>query len=160
MKPILLLLAILNVAVFADEPLWTDKERAKLRDSVIEGKVISNKKVSSLDKFEDLYLAEIQVIKVKKGKGFEEGTNLNVYYEFAPNGGRCPRYPEIKLGEIADFYLVEFNEEISKRLKVTNLSPTDMVVWMNSDIRRKKTEPADTDNPGNPPLNSKNQLDD
>lgn len=143
MKRLLLLLAALNISAFADEPSWTDEEREKHRDSVLEGEVITKQRVSTIDKFADLYLAEIKVIEVKKGRKFTEGMNLNVYYEFLPDVGRCPRFPEIKLGEIADFYLVEFNEVSSERMKVAEPTLTDMILQMDSDIRRKKTEPVE-----------------
>ena len=102
------LVALSFNVVFADEPGWTDEERAARSVAVFDGRVVTVKRVNKIDDHLDLYSAVISVETVFKGKELVENDKITVYFERPVNGDagqRCPAYVELKQGRRAKFFV-------------------------------------------------------
>ena len=102
-------LAVLSFnIVFADEPGWTDEERAARSVAVFEGRVVTVKRVDAINDHVDLYNAVISAETVFKGKELVENDKITVYFERPVNGDagqRCPAYVELKQARRAKFFV-------------------------------------------------------
>ena len=102
-------LSTLMVSVnFADEPGWTDEERAARSIAVFDGRVVTVKRVDAINDDEDLYSAVISVETSFKGKELVDNDKITVYFE-RPVGGdavkRCPKYVVLKQGQREKFFV-------------------------------------------------------
>ena len=94
--------------VFADEPGWTDEERAARSNAVFDGRVVTVKRVDAINDQVDLYSAVISAETVFKGKELVDKDKITVYFERPVNrdaGKRCPAYVELKQARRAKFFV-------------------------------------------------------
>jgi hypothetical protein len=129
MRPFTVSVLFLCLAVSilrADEPLWTDDQRAANRDAVIVGQVhdVQASLLTGRRDGEIIKCADIEIWHVNKAHP-ALAQKIKVYYE-SGKGGRKPAYAELKKGDVATFYL-----SYSDRLQGT----AGFVIWINSDIR-------------------------
>jgi hypothetical protein len=102
------LLAWLLVPAHANEPGWTEAERAQRSTAVFRGEVVSIGRVERLNDLEDLYRAVIAIGTVTKGAEDLGKDKIAVYFERPQDGaavGRCPTYVVLKEGQDATFYV-------------------------------------------------------
>jgi len=102
-----LLSALSFNVVFADEPGWTDEERAARSAAVFDGRVVTVKRVDAINDHEDLYSAVISVEMAFQGKELVDNDKIAVYFERPVRGDvvkRCPKYVVLKQGQRAKFF--------------------------------------------------------
>jgi len=102
------LFAGLIVAAYANEPNWTDAERARRSTAVLTGKVVSIEHLEPFNDHQDLCRAVIAIGTVSKGAD-DVGQDQFAVYFAGPQpgipGGGCPRWVELKEGQNATFYV-------------------------------------------------------
>jgi len=123
----------------ANEPLWTEEERAKQRDVVLCGEVLWIEKRSQIDKREDLYAAGLKVMEIQKGKELVPAGTIEVLYEASTSGRnlRCPKYAELKKGDKGKFFLRLCTEDTRKALKLDKAPARAFFLEMGSDVIRE-----------------------
>lgn len=90
----------------ADEPSWTPAERTKLRDAMVTGSVTKVTDLGEIDTHSRLVSAEITIVDVHKPHKDLPRTKVTLYYVGSNNGSRrCPRFPELNVGQKGQFYL-------------------------------------------------------
>ena len=128
---------------WANEPLWTPKERAEKRDVVLTAEVVSVEQKHSVDKFYYLYTARLKVTGVEKaemkGKPVKAGDTVTVYYESGPREKppRCPRCAELRKGERGTFYLMNLTTPDRQRLEIGE-SAEGFFLQMGSDFLQQE----------------------
>lgn len=107
----LLLFASLTVGcsvVLADEPLWTDAERAKRSGIVFIGKVTTIERIAPLNDHEDHYVASIKVDSIDKSANPIEDATVKIGFARPKDGDagkRCPTHVELRVDQKARFYV-------------------------------------------------------
>jgi hypothetical protein len=130
MRSLLLVIALFaGAALRANEPLWTDDERAKQRDAVIDGAVVSVRRISKLSETADLFRADIKIHRVRKPHENLPADVVAVYFALGPKGAdsRCPTYADPKSEQIGTFYLRYHHHLTAKH---------DFVLEMGRDVRK------------------------
>ena len=136
--PPIFILAVLffSVTVSANEPLWTNQERAAKSDAVVTGKVLSVTQVGELNQqdpawHEKLMKAQVRVKKIRKNHSLVNAETTDLYYAapFKEGGGRCPDYVDLSAGKVADFYL---------RVRPALDKKEALFIDMDSDVRDPK----------------------
>ena len=94
----------------ANEPLWTDAQRAERSAVVLVGKVLSVERAAKLDEREDLYRAVVAIESVSKGDAgvARAEEQIALYFEHPKDGDtgkRCPTYVSLKVDQRAQFYV-------------------------------------------------------
>ena len=92
----------------ANEPSWSDEERAERSVAVISGTVRSVERVGGLNGREDLYRAIVVIERVEKNPPLVGGGRIVLYFEHpksGPAGARCPTYVELAQGQKARFFI-------------------------------------------------------
>ncbi len=94
----------------ANEPLWTDAERAESSTAVLVGTVQSVERSGELNDREDLYRAVVTIEKVRKGDAAlgREGEQIALYFEHPKDAvlsKRCPEYVGLRSDERCTFYV-------------------------------------------------------
>jgi hypothetical protein len=100
--------ALMVNVTFADEPGWTDEERAARSVAVFDGRVVSVKRVDAINDHVELHNAVISVETVFKGKELVDNDKITVYFERPVSGDvgkRCPAYVELKQARRAKFFV-------------------------------------------------------
>jgi len=137
--------SVLNV--FANEPLWTEKERASKRDIVVDGEVKEVKKSHNLKnyKWSEVWSANIEISKSYKGADSLVGKDVLVYFErgtFIKNRevrhSRCPDFVELIKNDKAKFHLVKCTKAHLKRLELNETQKNVLLIEMDSDIIKSK----------------------
>ena len=134
----------------ANEPLWTDKERATKRDLVVDGRIISAKSIGVLKnyKWSELWSAEVKVLAMQKGDPKLVGQTHTVYFERgAPRKGggrwvRCPGYADLRPGDRVKVFLRRCTESHLKRLGLPKDSKGALFLEMGSDCKALGGDPA------------------
>ena len=105
MKAITIILSLITgTLLYANEPLWSDKERMDNRKAVISGTVKEIEKIKDQKTPKvQLMRATISVDKVEKGSELIEKKTIVIYYEKSPL--RKPRLPILTEGDSGRFYL-------------------------------------------------------
>lgn len=137
------LMPFLSTVASANEPLWTEAERTAKRDVVIEGKVLSVKKLQKIDDLEDLYVAEVRIS--KRHKGAEKLPDvIKVHFEFSNTGKnlRCPKYAELSKGTAGKFFLVDCNEAVKKRIGMEQSKDNILLIELGSDVFKARPAKA------------------
>ena len=91
--------ALMVSVIFADEPGWTDEERAARSTAVFDGRVVMVKRVDAINDHVDLYSSVISVETAFKGNELVDKDKITVYFErpvYGDTGKRCPAYVELK----------------------------------------------------------------
>ena len=106
----LVLVAVAGLGTFgvADEPGWTDQQRADESLAVFTGTVRSVETALELSDREVLKRAVVKVESASKAAHLVGGDALTIYYESpvsGPVGVRCPAYAALKIDQRATFYL-------------------------------------------------------
>ena len=142
----ILLIAILSICgVYANEPLWTEKEREIKRDIVIEGKVLKVDKLHKLKNYKwlEIWSADIKVSTVKKGPEKLKGQTITVLFERGTiidgtkiRNKRCPQCADLNKGDKCKFYIVRCTKAHLKRLEMTVKENTKDILFieMGSDV--------------------------
>ena len=102
------LAAVMVSVIFADEPGWTDEERAARSMAVFDGRVVTVKRVDAINDQVELFSAVISAEAVFKGKELVDNDKITVYFERPADGDagkRCPAYVELKQGRRAKFFV-------------------------------------------------------
>jgi hypothetical protein len=94
----------------ANEPGWTDTERAERSTAVLVGTVLSVERAAEVNKREDLYRAVVRIEHVNKGEAAlgREGEQIALYFEHPKDGAvsaRCPDYVALKTDQHATFFV-------------------------------------------------------
>ncbi len=140
---IFLILALCLCAAYANEPLWTEKERESKRDILIEGEVQKVKKLHELKnhKWTEVWSADIKVSAVHKGSEKLKEQTISVLFERGTiiegtkiRHGRCPNYAELSKGDKAKFYIVKCTKLYLKRLEMNEDTKGALLVEMGSDV--------------------------
>ena len=100
--------ALMVSVIFADEPGWTDEERAARSTAVFDGRVVMVKRVDAINDHVDLYSAVISVETAFKGNELVDKDKITVYFErpvYGDTGKRCPAYVELKQARRAKFFV-------------------------------------------------------
>ena len=131
----LLAFCLLTALATADEPLWTEAERADKRDIVVEGHVIAVRKLHRIDKREDLYTATVKISSRHKGADKLPDT-IEVHFVFSSTGKniRCPRYVEVSKGTKAKFFIIGCNADWKKRIGMASEAGRVLMLEMGSDV--------------------------
>jgi len=125
----------LSASATANEPGWTEAERTEKRDVVIEGKVLSVKKLQKINEREDLYVAEVKISKRHKGADKLPDV-IKVHFEFSNTGKnlRHPAYAELAKGTAGKFFLVNCNEAVKKRIGMEESKDRILLIELGSDV--------------------------
>ena len=110
------LAALMVNVIFADEPGWTDEERAARSVAVFDGRVVSVKRIEAVNDHVELHSAVISVETVFKGKELVDNDKITVYFEQPVSGDvgkSCPAYVELKQARRAKFF-VRTDEQAEK----------------------------------------------
>lgn len=132
-------MALLVVPILGDEPGWTDEERLARRDMVCIGKVVTVDRSGPINDREDLYVATVEIVGMKKGPRIAVGSKVQVYYEFAKSGknDRCPTYAELKKGNEGTFYLQNLSSEWQAAFGLQKVPSSSWLLEMGSDVKWK-----------------------
>lgn len=102
------LIASSAVSAVADEPGWTETERARRSRAIFTGEVLSITRVEPIDEHQDLYRAVIAIGTVSKGAEDVGKDRIAVYFERPADGStgrRCPTLVALQEGQRATFYV-------------------------------------------------------
>jgi hypothetical protein len=105
-----LTLALCTLFTLANEPGWTDAQRADHSDAVVVGRVVSVKRVEEVNEREDLYRAVVKLEGVTKGHAAvgRHDEELALYFlrpKAGPADARCPQYVSLAADQRASFYV-------------------------------------------------------
>jgi len=131
----LLALCLLTTLAVANEPLWTEAERADKRDIVVEGHVIAVRKLHKIDKRENLHVATVRISARHKGADKLQDT-IEVHFVFSNTGKniRCPKYVEVSKGTRAKFFIIGCNADWKKRIGMASEAGRVLMLEMGSDV--------------------------
>ena len=126
----------------ANEPLWSEEERARQRDVVLSGEVLWSERRSSIDKWKDLHAAGLKVMEIQKGKELVPAGTIEVLYECSTSGRnlRCPKYAELEKGDRGKFFLRVCTEGVRKAIKLDKAPPHAFFLEMGSDVMKEATK--------------------
>lgn len=100
---------LLATLAAADEPGWTDAERAERSTAVITGEVLSIEQAAVLNEREALYRALVAIESVSKGADIARpGEQIALYYTYPKDGmaeRRRPAYVSLKINQRSQFYV-------------------------------------------------------
>ena len=146
---VFLTIALCLCDVYANEPLWTKKERESQRDVLIEGEVQNVKKLHELKnhKWAEVWSADIKVSDVHKGEKklreqivsvlFTRGTIIEgtkVRHQ------RCPRHAELEKGDKAQFYIIKCTTVHLKMLELKETTEGALLIPGGSDVVKDALE--------------------
>ena len=129
--------------VYANEPLWTEKEREIKRDIVIEGEVLKVDKLHKLNnnKWREIWSADIKVSAVKKGSEKLKGQTITVLFERGTiidgtkiRNKRCPQCADLNKGDKCKFYIVKCTKAHLKRFEMKKDTKDVLFIEMGSDV--------------------------
>ena len=129
--------------VYADEPLWTEKEREIKRDIVIEGKVLKVDKLHKLKNYKwiEVWSADIKVSAVQKGSEKLKGQTITVLFERGTiidgtkiRNKRCPQCADLNKGDKYKFFIVKCTKAHLKKLEMKKNTKDILFIEMGSDI--------------------------
>jgi hypothetical protein len=131
----LLAFCLLAALATANEPLWTEAERADKRDIVVEGHVLAVRKLHKVDKREDLHVATVRISSRHKGADKLQDT-IEVHFAFSSTGKniRCPKYVEVSKGTKAKFFIIDCNADWKKGIGMEGEVGRVLVLAMGSDV--------------------------
>ena len=116
--------------IYADEPGWTDQERAKHREVVLSGTVDKIEKIKNQDTPKvHLMRAIVRINVIEQGAELiGDSKNVVVYYETSPLGAgyRCPTFPVLAAEASGRFYL-RYDEGLTEK--------ESLVLGMGSDFQ-------------------------
>ncbi|MEM8737793.1 MAG: hypothetical protein AAGG38_04855 [Planctomycetota bacterium] len=122
-------------AIYANEPGWTDEQRAEKSMAVFTGTVESVEALGEFSEYENLYRATFEVESASKGRHLVGDDKLIVYYILSTTGdagARCPTYARLESGQRRTVYL-----------RVTMLDGEwHAFIEMGSDVREPSPEGA------------------
>ena len=122
---VFLTIALCLCDAYANEPLWTEKEREAKRDILIEGEVRNLRKLHELKGFKtiEMWSADIKVSEVHKGGKKLKGQTVSVLFTRGTiiegtkyRNQRCPQHAELKRGDKGRFYMVRPCKTINYRI--------------------------------------------
>ena len=148
---LLLIIAFCFCETFADEPLWTEKQRQEKRDIVIDGEVLKVKKSHELKnyKWSEVWITQIKVSEVFKGDSQLKGKTISVLYEQGTiiegtniRNARCPSYADLSKGDTGKFYIIKCNIDYLEKLEINENTKDALYIAMGSDciIASKSTQ--------------------
>lgn len=129
-------LCLLTTLAAADEPGWTDAERAERSTAVITGEVVSVERAAMLNDREELYRALVAVESVSKGADAgKAGEQIALYFVYPKDGvaeRRRPAYVSLNINQRAQFYI-----------RLRKIGPEwRAFLEMASDVREPPAKPA------------------
>ncbi len=129
--------------VYANEPLWTEKDRESKRDIVIEGEVLKVDKLykSKIYKWIEICSANIKVSAVQKGSEKLKGQTITVLFERGTiidgtkiRNKRCPKCANLNKGDKDKFYIVKCTKAHLKKLEMKVDTEDVLFIEMGSDV--------------------------
>lgn len=140
---VFLIIALCWCDAYANEPLWTEKERQAKRDIVIEGEVLNLKKLHELKRFmtTEVWSADIKVSEVHKGEKKLKGKTVSVLFTRGTiiegtkyRNQRCPQHAELEKGDKGKFYIVRCTKAFLENLELKEYSEGAFLIPGLSDV--------------------------
>ena len=142
---VFLTIALCLCDVYANEPLWTEKERESKRDIVIEGEVQKVKKLHELKsyKWAEVWSADIKVSEVHKGEKKLKEQTISVLFTRGTiiegtkyRWQRCPSHAELKKGDKGKLYIIKCTKAYLTALELNETTKDALLLPGGSDLKK------------------------